>query len=61
VPQASNDCPADLNGDGMMDLMDVGILLASYEVDAGGDVDGDGDTDLSDLGVLLAGYGYPCP
>jgi uncharacterized protein (DUF2141 family) len=53
--------PADLNGDGMMDLMDVGILLASYEVDAGGDVDGDGDTDLSDLGVLLAGYGYPCP
>jgi serine protease AprX len=53
--------PADLNGDGCVDLADLGILLASYEVDDGGDIDGDGDTDLSDLGALLALYGTPCP
>jgi hypothetical protein len=55
------DCVADLNGDGTRDLADLGILLASYNVDDGGDVDGDGDTDLADLGSLLAVYGIPCP
>jgi hypothetical protein len=41
----------------MTDLADLGILLSSYESDAGGDVDGDGDTDLADLGGLLADFG----
>jgi hypothetical protein len=50
----------DLNGDGCVDLADLGILLASYEIDAGGDLDGDGDTDLSDLGILLANWGAGC-
>jgi hypothetical protein len=54
-------CPGDLNGDGLRDLQDLGILLASYEVDDGGDIDGDGDTDLGDLGNLLAVYDVPCP
>lgn len=58
-------CPADINGDGNVDLTDLGILLADYGC-AGpgpcpGDVDGDGDTDLSDLGIVLAAYGQPCP
>jgi YVTN family beta-propeller protein len=55
------DCEGDLNGDGLRDLSDLGILLASYEIDDGGDIDGDGDTDLSDLGALLAVYDVPCP
>jgi aminopeptidase N len=50
--------PGDLNGDGIVDMTDLGILLASFEVDDGGDIDGDGDTDISDLGALLAWYGY---
>jgi hypothetical protein len=50
------DCVGDLDGDGDTDLSDLGILLASYDVDGGGDLDGDGDTDLSDLGILLADY-----
>jgi hypothetical protein len=54
-------CEGDFNGDGQRDLADLGILLASYEVDDGGDIDGDGDTDLSDLGALLAVFGTPCP
>jgi probable HAF family extracellular repeat protein len=53
-------CWADLNGDGLRDLSDLAILLASYEIDAGGDIDGDGDTDLADLSALLAVYGHPC-
>jgi hypothetical protein len=56
-----NDCPGDLNGDGTRDLADLGILLASFEVDDGGDIDDDGDTDLADLGALLAVFDVPCP
>jgi hypothetical protein len=58
--EADEDLPGDLNGDGCVDLTDLGILLASYEVDDGGDIDGDGDTDLADLGALLANYGVGC-
>jgi hypothetical protein len=49
-------CPGDLDGDDDTDLSDLGILLASWELDDGGDLDGDGDTDLSDLGILLADW-----
>ncbi len=49
-------CPGDLDGDGDTDQSDLGILLASYNLDGGGDLDGDGDTDQSDLGILLADY-----
>lgn len=51
----------DLDGDCDVDLSDLAILLASYNVDNGGDIDGDGDTDLSDLALLLANYGRVCP
>ncbi len=50
-------CIADLTGDDQTDQGDLGLLLASYLVDAGGDLDGDGDTDQADLGILLADYG----
>jgi V8-like Glu-specific endopeptidase len=50
-------CPGDLDGDGDTDQADLGILLASYQTDAGGDLDGDGDTDQGDLGILLADWG----
>ncbi len=51
-----SDCPGDVDGDGDTDQSDLGILLASYDIDGGGDLDGDGDTDQSDLGILLADY-----
>lgn len=54
-------CPGDFNFDHMVDLSDLGVVLASFGVDGGGDLDGDDDTDLSDLGVVLAGFGQPCP
>jgi len=44
---------ADRNGDGIVDLADLALLLDAFGVDAGGDVDGDGDTDLADLAILI--------
>jgi ankyrin repeat protein len=61
VVDGGTPCEGDLNGDGTRDLADLGILLASYDLDGGGDIDGDGDTDLADLGALLAVYGQDCP
>ena len=53
--------PGDLNGDGVVDLADLAILLAHYGETSGisyadGDLDGDGDVDLGDLALLLANY-----
>ena len=58
-------CLGDLNGDGHIDLSDLGILLANYGLSGGmgyadGDLDGDGDVDLADLTALLAVYGTDC-
>ena len=46
--------PADLNGDGWVDVTDLGILLSAYHVSSWGDVDGDGVTGPLDLAQLLA-------
>jgi predicted outer membrane repeat protein len=54
-------CPGDINGDGARDQSDLGLLLASYEINDGGDLDGDGFTDQADLGLFLAFYEMPCP
>lgn len=61
-------CPADLNGDGVIDLQDLAQLLASYDKCAGdpgydpeADLDGDNCVTLADLAVLLAVYGTTCP
>jgi hypothetical protein len=50
--------PADLNGDGVVDGNDLGILLGAWGT-AGGpaDLNGDGVVDGNDLGRLLADWG----
>jgi hypothetical protein len=59
-------CPADFNGDGVVNASDLLILLGWWGT-AGpdGDVDGDGDVETSDLLALLAAWGEcprpPCP
>jgi len=55
------DLVGDLDGDCDVDLSDLAILLAAYNLTDGGDIDGDGDTDLADLSALLANYGAVCP
>jgi|GEM_PF-4455704 len=59
-------CPGDLNGDRVVNLSDLAILLANYGAEEGmthadGDLDFDGDVDLSDLAYLLGVYGDTCP
>jgi uncharacterized protein (DUF2141 family) len=53
--------PGDANGDGMVDVGDLGILAANYGLAgktwANGDFNGDGKVDVGDLGILAANYG----
>lgn len=52
-------CPADLNGDGVIDGADLGLLLGAWG-DCDGcieDIDGGGGVDGGDLGLLLGAWG----
>jgi hypothetical protein len=53
--------PGDANGDGMVDVGDLGILAANYGGSGKkweqGDFNGDGLVDVGDLGILAANYG----
>jgi len=58
-------CPEDLDGNGIVDLADLSILLGNFGVMSGadpedGDLDGDGDVDLADLAPMLAAFGSAC-
>jgi len=64
IPDECEAIPGDLNGDGCVDQVDLGILLADWGCAGGncpGDCNGDGDTDEADLGILLAHWGEGCP
>lgn len=54
-------CPADLDGNGVVDASDLGIFLAYWgPKPINGDFNGDGVADSADLGILLAAWGS-CP
>lgn len=54
-------CPADLNGDGVVNGADLGIMLGAWGTAGGAaDVDGSGTVDGADLGTLLGNWG-DCP
>ncbi len=52
-------CPADLDGDGSVGILDLLALLAAWGTDPGGppDFDGDGTVGILDLLTLLANWG----
>ncbi|MCB9838725.1 MAG: hypothetical protein H6813_05250 [Phycisphaeraceae bacterium] len=51
---------ADLNGDGIVDTADLGILLGAFGTNnPAADVNGDGVVDTADLGILLGVFGTP--
>lgn len=61
--QASGGCPADLDGDGVVSINDLALLLSNYGNPGGpaqGDLDGDGVIGLADLTTLLSAFGAPC-
>jgi len=49
--------PADLNGDGVVDGADLGILLGAWGGDGPADLNDDGVVDGADLGLLLGAWG----
>lgn len=58
-------CPGDVNGDGIVDLTDLTILLANFgrvgDVSLmDGNLDQDNDVDLGDLTELLSNFGNDC-
>lgn len=58
-------CLGDLNGDSMIDLGDLSILLTNFGTSSGaspedGDLNGDEAVDLTDLSMLLVLFGLPC-
>jgi hypothetical protein len=53
-------CPADLDGNGAVDGIDLAALLANWGGTGQGDIDGDGTVDGVDLSSVLAAWGN-CP
>ncbi|MHC4219278.1 MAG: C25 family cysteine peptidase, partial [Planctomycetota bacterium] len=61
VPPTEPDCPADVNGDGVVSVNDVLALLAAWgQSGVPEDVDGDGVVGVTDFLEILANWG-PCP
>ena len=58
---AGDPCPADVNGDGTVDVLDLLAVLAAWGAPGGPeDINGDGVVDVQDLLQLLSAWG-PCP
>jgi hypothetical protein len=56
-------CPADLDGDGLVGLTDLTTLLSNYGSSGAaviGDIDGNGTVGLEDLTALLGMFGAEC-
>ena len=58
-------CAGDVNGDGIVDLSDLAILLSHFGETGGsdpshGDLNDDGNVDLTDLALLLSLFGTAC-
>ena len=52
-------CPADLNGDGVLNFFDVSLFIQDYN--AGGDYNGDGSTNFFDVSAFIQDYNAGCP
>ena len=51
------DAGPDLNGDGVVNGADLGMLLSAWGTSGPGDLDGNGTVDGADLGLMLASWG----
>ena len=64
APPTATPCPGDINGDGVVNTGDLGILLAHFglQVPPGtqGDLNGDGVVTTFDLGAVLGSFGVVC-
>ena len=51
------ECIGDFDGNGSVDVNDLLILLAAYQINNDGDCDGDADTDVDDVLILIQNWG----
>jgi len=58
--ESSASCPADITGDGVVDVLDLLEVLAQWGGTGSADITGDGVVDVLDLLEVLAAWG-PCP
>jgi hypothetical protein len=56
----STPCPADLNGDHVVNGADIGLLLGNWGNAGIGDINNDGIVNGADIGALLGAWGA-CP
>ncbi len=58
-------CPGDINGDGLVDTADLGLLIAVFGEAppsvAAADINEDGVADTADLGLLISNFNTVCP
>ncbi|MGP1310644.1 MAG: dockerin type I domain-containing protein [Phycisphaerales bacterium] len=58
--QAPQDCPADLNGDGVVNFTDLNTVISNFGASGegvSGDVTGDGVVNFTDLNLVLSAFG----
>lgn len=61
VNAGCDDCPTDINGDGVTDTADLGVLISEFgSAGPAADINGDGAVDTADLGILIAAFGSAC-
>lgn len=55
-------CPADLNGDGNLDFLDISEFLSAYNAGTlAADLNNDGNYDFLDISAFLTSYNTGCP
>jgi hypothetical protein len=57
-----DDCVADLNNDGILDLADINIFVSAFTTQgAAADLNDDGIWDLADINIFVAAFTAGCP
>jgi len=52
-------CPADLNGDGLLNFFDVSAFISAFS--GGADYNGDGNTNFFDVSAFISDFNAGCP
>lgn len=62
IDEGTNDCPADLTGDGTLDFFDISDFLAAFaSSDPAADFNDDGSIDFFDVSDYLQAFNAGCP
>jgi serine protease AprX len=60
IGDTGSNCPADCNGDGIVNVVDILSIIDAWESDTGCDTNGDGVTNVTDLLDVVGSWGV-CP